>query len=78
MLCQSSFFREVPPAIAEEDRLLAVIPLGVTRHPVVAHCTLATFAALVDLVLVPSVLHQGLVVSKLGVTIRAKENTGFG
>ena len=78
MFRQSSFFREVPPTIAEEDWLLAVVPLGVTRHPVVAHGTFTTFAALVHLVLVPSVLHQGLVVGKLCVTIRAKKNSRVG
>ena len=52
--------------------------LGVTGHAVVADSALPALAALVDLVLVPCVLHQGLVVSKLGVTIRAKEYTGFG
>ena len=55
-----------------------ILLFSVAGHAIVPARALPALAALVDLVLVPSVLHQGLVVSKLGVTIRAKENTGFG
>ena len=45
---------------------------SVTSHPVIPHSALPALAALVDLVLVPGVLHQGLVVSELRVTLGAE------
>ena len=48
---------------------------SVTGHPVIPHSALPALAALVDLVLVPGVFHQGLVVSELGVALRAERQT---
>ena len=62
---KSSLLGKVSAAVAEEDGLLGVVPLGVARHAVVADRGLAALRALVHLVLVPAVLHQRLVVREL-------------
>ena len=49
--------REVPPTLAEEGWLFTVVLLGVRGHAVVAHCVLPALAALVDFVLIASVLQ---------------------
>ena len=46
-----------------------ILLFSVTGHAVVPHRALPALAALVDLVLVPSVLHQGLVVGEDGVAL---------
>ena len=62
MLCQTSFLCVKPlfsgPAtVAVKHRLLVVVPLGVTRHAVVADSALPALAALVHLVHVPLVFY---------------------
>ena len=51
---------------------------SVTRHTVIANCALPTLTALVDLVLVPGVFHQRLVVGELRVALRAERQPGHG
>ena len=65
MLGQSSFLRKVAAAVAVEDWLLVVVPLGVSRHAVVADSALPALAALVHLVRVPRVFYKRFVIHKL-------------
>ena len=65
VFCEPPLLGKVSATVAEEDRLLGVVPLGVARHAVVADRGLAALRALVHLVLVPAVLHQRLIVREL-------------
>ena len=65
MLGQPSFLRKVATAVAVEDWLLVVVPLGVTRHAVVANGSLPALAASVHLVHVSLVFYQRLFICKV-------------
>ena len=51
---------------------------SVTGHPVISDSALSTLAALIDLVLVPRVLHQRFLVRELRVALRARRHSGPG